>query len=43
MFVKCNVSAPNDMFVAEARGLAWLGEAKALRVPPCWRRRGRTI
>jgi protein-ribulosamine 3-kinase len=33
VFVKCNVSAPNDMFVAEARGLAWLGEAKALRVP----------
>src|SRR5437667_12352711 len=33
VFVKCNVRAPNDMFVAEARGLAWLGEAKALRVP----------
>src|SRR3954469_11874902 len=33
VFVKCNVSAPNDMFVAEARGLAWLGEAKAVRVP----------
>jgi len=33
VFVKSNVSAPNDMFVAEARGLAWLGEAKALRVP----------
>jgi len=33
VFVKCNVSAPNDMFVAEARGLAWLGDAKALRVP----------
>ena len=33
MFVKSNVSAPNDMFVAEARGLAWLAEAKALRVP----------
>jgi fructosamine-3-kinase len=33
IFVKCNVSAPNDMFVAEARGLAWLGDAKALRVP----------
>jgi len=33
VFVKCNVSAPNDMFVAEARGLAWLAEAKALRVP----------
>ena len=33
VFVKSNVSAPNDMFVAEARGLAWLDEAKALRVP----------
>ena len=33
VFVKCNVRAPNDMFVAEARGLAWLGEAKALRIP----------
>jgi fructosamine-3-kinase len=33
VFVKCNVRAPNDMFVAEARGLAWLGDAKALRVP----------
>jgi fructosamine-3-kinase len=33
VFVKCNASAPNDMFVAEARGLAWLGESKALRVP----------
>ena len=33
VFVKSNVSAPNDMFVAEARGLSWLGEAKALRVP----------
>ena len=33
VFVKCNVSAPNDMFVAEAKGLAWLGEAKALRLP----------
>jgi fructosamine-3-kinase len=33
IFVKCNVSAPNDMFVAEARGLAWLADAKALRVP----------
>ena len=33
VFVKCNVSAPNDMFVAEARGLGWLAEAKALRVP----------
>jgi len=33
VFVKCNVSAPNDMFVAEAKGLAWLGDAKALRLP----------
>jgi fructosamine-3-kinase len=33
VFVKSNVRAPNDMFVAEARGLAWLDEAKALRVP----------
>jgi fructosamine-3-kinase len=33
VFVKSNVRAPNDMFVAEARGLAWLGDAKALRVP----------
>jgi fructosamine-3-kinase len=33
IFVKCNVRAPNDMFVAEARGLAWLADAKALRVP----------
>src|SRR6478735_6247863 len=33
VFVKSNVRAPNDMFVAEARGLAWLAEAKALRVP----------
>jgi len=33
VFVKSNVRAPNDMFVAEARGLAWLADAKALRVP----------
>jgi fructosamine-3-kinase len=33
VFVKSNVSAPNDMFVAEGRGLAWLDEAKVLRVP----------
>jgi fructosamine-3-kinase len=33
VFVKYNERAPNDMFVAEARGLAWLGDAKALRVP----------
>ncbi len=33
VFVKCNATAPNDMFVAEAHGLAWLAQAKALRVP----------
>ena len=33
LFVKSNATAPWDMFVAEARGLAWLGEANALRVP----------
>jgi len=33
VFVKSNVRAPNDMFVAEAHGLAWLAEAKSLRVP----------
>ncbi len=33
LFVKANATAPGDMFIAEARGLAWLGEAKALRVP----------
>ena len=33
VFVKSNVRAPNDMFVTEARGLAWLAEAGALRVP----------
>jgi fructosamine-3-kinase len=33
LFVKANTRAPADMFIAEARGLAWLGEAKALRIP----------
>jgi fructosamine-3-kinase len=33
VFVKSNDDAPASMFAAEARGLAWLGEARALRVP----------
>jgi fructosamine-3-kinase len=33
VFVKSNVRAPNDMFVAEARGLAWLAQANSLRLP----------
>jgi fructosamine-3-kinase len=33
VFVKANPAAPRGMFEAEARGLAWLGEAEALRVP----------
>jgi fructosamine-3-kinase len=33
LFVKTNARAPKDMFAAEARGLAWLAEARALRVP----------
>jgi fructosamine-3-kinase len=33
VFVKSNASAPEGMFAAEARGLAWLAEARALRVP----------
>jgi len=33
LFVKTNARAPRAMFPAEARGLAWLAEAKALRVP----------
>ncbi|HVZ71601.1 MAG TPA: fructosamine kinase family protein [Polyangia bacterium] len=33
VFVKTNDAAPRGMFEAEARGLAWLAEAKALRVP----------
>jgi fructosamine-3-kinase len=33
VFVKSNDDEPPGMFAAEARGLAWLAEAKALRVP----------
>jgi fructosamine-3-kinase len=33
VFVKSNVRSPKGMFASEARGLAWLAEAKALRVP----------
>ena len=33
VFVKTNVDAPSGMFPAEARGLGFLAEAKALRVP----------
>jgi fructosamine-3-kinase len=33
VFVKANARSPRGMFAAEARGLAWLGEAGALRVP----------
>jgi fructosamine-3-kinase len=33
LFVKTHPSAPRAMFPAEARGLAWLGEARALRIP----------
>ena len=33
VFVKSNVLADPTMFAAEARGLAWLAEAHALRVP----------
>lgn len=33
LFVKTNENAPHGMFSAEARGLAFLGEARALRVP----------
>jgi protein-ribulosamine 3-kinase len=32
-FVKTNRRAPPGMFAAEARGLAWLAEARALRIP----------
>ena len=32
-FVKTNLQAPEGMFAAEARGLAWLAEAGALRIP----------
>ena len=33
LFVKTNRDAPAGMFAAEARGLGWLAEARALRVP----------
>jgi fructosamine-3-kinase len=33
VFVKSNAQEPPGMFAAEARGLAWLAEAHALRVP----------
>jgi len=33
LFVKTNPREPTGMFAAEARGLAWLAEAGALRVP----------
>jgi fructosamine-3-kinase len=33
VFVKVNARAPRDMYAAEARGLRWLAEARALRVP----------
>ncbi len=33
LFVKTNRNSPPGMFAAEARGLFWLSEAKALRVP----------
>jgi fructosamine-3-kinase len=33
VFVKTNASADPEMFPAEARGLAWLAEAHALRMP----------
>jgi len=33
VFVKSNADTPAGMFAAEARGLHWLGEARALRVP----------
>lgn len=33
LFVKANHQAPTAMFAAEKKGLAWLAEANALRVP----------
>jgi fructosamine-3-kinase len=33
VFVKTNAHAPAGMFAAEARGLAWLAAARAMRVP----------
>ena len=39
LFVKTNDASPRGMFAAEARGLAWLAEAGALRIPG-WSRCG---
>ena len=33
VFAKCNRTAPRSMFPCEARGLEWLREADAVRVP----------
>jgi fructosamine-3-kinase len=33
VFVKTHPAPPSGMYVCEARGLAWLGQAEALRVP----------
>src|SRR5262245_48148772 len=33
VFVKTNPRAPSGLFAAEANGLAWLAEARALRIP----------
>jgi fructosamine-3-kinase len=33
VFIKTHPSAPPSMFAAEARGLAWLREARTLRIP----------
>ena len=33
LFVKANDRSPHGMFAAEARGLGWLGQAGALRIP----------
>ena len=33
LFVKTHARPPAGMYLHEARGLAWLGEARALRVP----------
>jgi fructosamine-3-kinase len=33
VFAKCNARSPRDMFPAEARGLRWLAQARALAVP----------
>jgi len=33
LFAKANARSPHGMFAAEARGLAWLAEAGALRIP----------